>query len=77
MVNPLKKLSPKTEIPSENNAKDWQKLNNNKDKQRRALQKEKIMHKRCKLLASKLKELRRVLMHFKKNMAAISKVKQN
>ena len=27
-----KKLSAKTEIPSENNAKDWQKLKNNKEK---------------------------------------------
>ena len=31
----LKKLSPKTEIQSENNAKDWQKQKTNTDRQRR------------------------------------------
>ena len=77
MEKALKKLSAKTEIPSENNAKDWQKLKNNKDKQRHSLQKEKIKHKRCKIWASKLKELRLVLLPFKKNMAAILKVNQN
>ena len=42
------------------------------EKQQRQRQ-DKIMHKRCKLWASKLKELRRVLLPFKKNMAAILK----
>ena len=76
-IKALKKLLSKTEIPSENNAKDWQKLKNNKGKQRHSLQKEKIEHKRCKDWAKKLKKIRRELMSFKKNMAAILKVKQN
>ena len=75
-VGPNKSLK-KTELLFKNNANVWQKLKTNKDWHRHSLQKGKKKHKRFKIWTNKLKELKRVLMPFKKTMAAILKVKQN
>ena len=67
----------KTKLPLKLNVNVWQKLKTKKEWHKRSLLKGNNKQKRFKIWANKLKELKRVLMPFKKNKAAILKVKQN